>query len=136
MSVETYIPGIEKIVHTARVDFLRRGAADTVYMVQYDSVIPVIGVELYSRGAVYTLPSDALLEVKVRWGKKDSNIFVYKTLLGCNAARNIVYLEVDAEMTDKDGFFNIVIEMSFGGNSKAGTSPIIIVIEPNPIQEA
>lgn len=135
MSITTYTLSQEKILHDAKIDFTKRNIPSNVYIVQYDAIIPVIGVQLYIRGSLYTLPDDELLEVKVRWGKKDSGIYVYKSLLGCNEARNIVYLEVDSDMTKDHGMFDIIIELSFGNGSKAGSSPITMIIEPNPIQE-
>jgi len=105
-------------------------------VVQYDKQLPIVAVELYLSGNLYTLP--ATMDVKIRFGEKKDKTFIYKNVLGCNEARTIVYFDVDEQMSYFSGSYNPTLELSVIGTNpleKAGSSAIPIVIDRNPVQE-
>ena len=77
------------------------------------------------------LPEDA--EANVRMGKRN-NLYVYNPVLGCNEGRTLVYVAVTPQMTTQDGVFYPILEVLAGGGV-AGTSPLQLVIQRNPVQE-
>lgn len=131
MSVTTYTPDSYKILHTTNVDFgdLRQ-VNKSIHVVQYDKSLPIIAVNLYSGGSSYVLPTG--FDCKIRFGKYDGT-YVYKDVLGCNEQRNVIYFDVDEDMTAVKGEYPIVIELS-NQNGIASSSYINIVIDRNPIQ--
>lgn len=135
MSINTYVPDDTKILHIAKVDFSRRVSPEKIHLVQYDSGIPVVAVELYNNGKIYILPDSTDLEVKVRWGITNTK-FIHKDILGCNEERNKVYFEIDSDLTDIPGTFNPILELVENSNENIGilgSSPMIFIIERNPI---
>ena len=86
---------------------------------------------LYKGGTAYKLPEDA--EANVRMGKRN-NLYVYNPVLGCNEGRNLVYVAVTPQMTTQDGVFYPILEVLADGGV-AGTSPLQLVIQRNPVQE-
>lgn len=98
---------------------------------QFDKTIPILAVALYKGGTAYKLPEDA--EANVRMGKRN-NLYVYNPVLGCNEGRTLVYVAVTPQMTTQDGVFYPILEVLAGGGV-AGTSPLQLVIQRNPVQE-
>lgn len=129
--MDTYIPSSDKIVHETKVDFAKRTVFKTVHIVQYDSGIPVLAIELYLNGSPYVLPSNA--SCNIRTSKKD-HTFVIKNALGCSADRKTVYFEIDNQMSYYYGPLNAIVELLIG-NKIAGSSPVAIEIDRNPVQE-
>lgn len=136
MGTELYTPSSNSIIHNTKVDFTNRLILQkTINLVQYDRNMPIIAVSLYKNGVIYSLPVG--MTVKIRWGKKDRT-FVYKEALGCNTGRNIIYFDVDEQMTYFHGKLDPIIELVDSSGSTpamAGSSSIPVVIEKNPIQE-
>lgn len=102
-----------------------------IHLVQFDKTIPILAVALYKGGTAYKLPEDA--EANVRMGKRN-NLYVYNPVLGCNEGRTLVYVAVTPQMTTQDGVFYPILEVLAGGGV-AGTSPLQLVIQRNPVQE-
>ena len=69
----------------------------------------------------------------MRMGKRN-NLYVYNPVLGCNEGRNLVYVAVTPQMTTQDGVFYPILEVLADGGV-AGTSPLQLVIQRNPVQE-
>jgi|LGOV01.1.fsa_nt_gb hypothetical protein len=132
MSVITYVPTVSKIVHETEVDFYGRPRAKDIQLMQYDSVIPIIAIALYMNKERYSIPNDPTIDCKVRWSK-DGKQTVHKDILGCNSARDIVYVETDSLMTIEHGEYNPVIEL-IEPNNRVGSSPFKVIINRNPIQ--
>ena len=130
--MKIYTPDSNKIVHTTSVDFKKRGVNKPIHVVQYDNSLPVIAVKLYLDGEVYALSSEA--EANVRLKKRDGTV-VYNPVLGCNSDRNIVYFEVTYQMTSVNGRTAPVLEICYGNDQVASSSPIEMEIDRNPIQE-
>lgn len=65
---------------------------------------------------------------------KRNNLYVYNPVLGCNEGRTLVYVAVTPQMTTQDGVFYPILEVLAGGGV-AGTSPLQLVIQRNPVQE-
>lgn len=128
--MDTYII-TDQVVHETKVDFRQRNTMEPIHVVQYDNTLPVIACKLFQGGYSYTLPEGA--ECEVRWGKKD-HTFVYKPVLGCNAARNTVYFDVDQQMSYFYGLHTPILELKINGKT-AGSSYIQVMIDKNPIQE-
>ena len=129
--ITIYSPPATAQIKACAVDFDLRRAPVPVHLVQYDKTIPILAVSLYKGSSPYTLPADA--EVNVRMNKRN-NLYVYNPVLGCNEGRTLVYVAVTPQMTTQDGVFYPILEVLAGGGV-AGTSPLQLVIQRNPVQE-
>ena len=129
--VTIYSPPSAAQVKNCTADFDLRRAPVPIHLVQFDKTIPILAVALYKGGTAYKLPEDA--EANVRMGKRN-NMYVYNQVLGCNQGRNLVYVAVTPQMTTQDGVFYPILEVLAGGGV-AGTSPLQLVIQRNPVQE-
>lgn len=129
--VTIYSPPSAAQVKNCTADFDLRRAPVPINLVQFDKTIPILAVALYKGGTAYKLPEDA--EANVRMGKRN-NLYIYNPVLGCNEGRNLVYVAVTPQMTTQDGVFYPILEVLAGGGV-AGTSPLQLVIQRNPVQE-
>lgn len=129
--VMIYSPPSAAQVKNCTADFDLRRAPVPINLVQFDKTIPILAVALYKGGTAYKLPEDA--EANVRMGKRN-NLYVYNPVLGCNEGRTLVYVAVTPQMTTQDGVFYPILEVLAGGGV-AGTSPLQLVIQRNPVQE-
>lgn len=118
------------IIHNTGVDFTTRSCTDEVHIVQYDNTQPIVAVQLFKDGKAYSLPKG--YEANLRFGKKD-NTFIYKPVLGSNNDRTVVYFNVDEQMSLIYGDVYPIIEITYAG-AVVGSSPIIFIIDRNPIQ--
>ena len=132
MAVEEYYPSNTRPIHSTKVDFQRRVNTNEIHIVQYDKDLPIIKVHLKMDLKDYSLPPDAI--VMVRWGKPDGT-FVYKSVLGCNKTRTIIYFEVDKQMSSEPGAINPILELTVSSGAQAGSSAIPVIIDRNPIQD-
>lgn len=130
MSINEYVPSSDKKIHKTSVDFILRNCAREIHIVQYDKSQPIVEVELYNCGLRYTLPANAVMNL--RFSKPDKT-FVYKSVLGCNKDRNTVYFDIDEQMSFLYGKVNPILELLLD-DMRAGSSPIPIEIDRNPIQ--
>ena len=119
------------IIHETSVDFGLSPCNKKIHIVQYDKSLPIIKVELFSNGRRYSVSDNAVVNIRLT---KLDNTFVYKTALGTNIDKNIVYFEVDEQMATKPGRIPAAIEV-VETNKVACSSPIQLVIGKNPIQE-
>lgn len=132
MSVSTYTPPSDRIIHYTAVDLGERWRLGTpVHLMQYDKSLPIIAVELYSGGDPYTIPANA--EMNVRVGKRDGTK-VFNPILGCNAGRTIAYVEVTRQISSVYGATLASLEVIIGSNV-AGSSYILLDIAKNPAQD-
>lgn len=129
--VTIYSPPSAAQVKNCTADFDLRRAPVPINLVQFDKTIPILAVALYKGGTAYKLPEDA--EANVRMGKRN-NLYIYNPVLGCNEGRNLVYVAVTPQMTTQDGVFYPILEVLADGGV-AGTSPLQLVIQRNPVQE-
>ena len=129
--VTIYSPPTAAQVKNCTADFDLRRAPVPINLVQFDKTIPILAVALYKGGTAYKLPEDA--EANVRMGKRN-NLYIYNPVLGCNEGRTLVYVAVTPQMTTQDGVFYPILEVLAGGGV-AGTSPLQLVIQRNPVQE-
>ena len=72
MGIDIYMPDSNKIVHKTKVD---RNVLSRNNPVQYDSLIPVIEVRLYSNGTPFIISDNEGVEMSVRWGDGIKKIF-------------------------------------------------------------
>ena len=129
MSVTTYTPPSDRIIHNTAVDFGERWSLGTaVNLMQYDKTLPIIAVSLYSGGQPYTIPSNADLNVRV--GKSDGTK-VYNPVLGCNSTRNVAYIEVTRQISAVYGPALATLELIIEGNV-AYSSYILLDVAKNP----
>ena len=129
--VMIYSPPSAAQIKNCTADFDLRRAPVPINLVQFDKTIPILAVALYKGGTAYKLPEDA--EANVRMGKRN-NLYVYNPVLGCNEGRTLLYVAVTPQMTTQDGVFYPILEVLAGGGV-AGTSPLQLVIQRNPVQE-
>lgn len=129
--VTIYSPPSAAQVKNCTADFDLRRAPVPINLVQFDKTIPILAVALYKGGTAYKLPDDA--EANVRMGKRN-NLYIYNPVLGCNEGRTLVYVAVTPQMTTQDGVFYPILEVLADGGV-AGTSPLQLVIQRNPVQE-
>lgn len=129
--VTIYSPPSAAQVKNCTADFDLRRAPVPINLVQFDKTIPILAVALYKGGTAYKLPEDA--EANVRMSKRN-NLYVYNPVLGCNEGRTLVYVAVTPQMTTQDGVFYPILEVLADGGV-AGTSPLQLVIQRNPVQE-
>lgn len=130
--MNTYTPGSTKIVHWTSVDMSGRDIVPRpVHLVQYDKRMPILAVKMYKDGQVYEIPDTAT--VNIRLGKKDRT-FVYNPALGVDSSKTVVYFEITQQMVVLYGNVMPIVEIEIG-NQVAGSGPIHIVVDPNPIQE-
>lgn len=129
--VTIYSPPSAAQIKNCTADFDLRHAPVPINLVQFDKTIPILAVALYKGGTAYKLPEDA--EANVRMGKRN-NLYVYNPVLGCNEGRTLVYVAVTPQMTTQDGVFYPILEVLADGGV-AGTSPLQLVIQHNPVQE-
>ena len=132
MAIGSYTPGSDVIVHKATVDFERRTTiCKPVHLVQYDDRMPVIEIEVKKDGQPYALPEGCDVNFKV--GKRNRK-YAFNPALGCNADRTIVYAEITLAMVTDPGQFPAIIELSISGTKIAGSSPILLMVDKNPVQ--
>ena len=129
--VMIYSPPSAAQIKNCTADFDLRRAPVPINLVQFDKTIPILAVSLYKGGTAYKLPDEA--EANVRMGKRN-NLYVYNPVLGCNEGRTLVYVAVTPQMTTQDGVFYPILEVLADGGV-AGTSPLQLVIQHNPVQE-
>ena len=128
----TYVP-VEKIIHTTKVDLnYRNNIPDQIHLVQYDSYIPVIKIDLYNCGEPFAV--NAMECVNVRWFKPDAT-FVYNPALGVTADRKSVYIAITQQMTAAYGTAKAIVEILRGSDSLVGTATFEVVIDRNPVGE-
>ena len=132
MALKTYTPTTDKIVHTTSVDFnIRPSIFKPVHLVQYDNQLPIIAVALYNNGQPYAVPDG--LDANIRLGKKDRK-FVSNPALGCSTDRKTLYFEVTTQMVTDEGKTFPIVEL-VTTDKIAGSSPICVLVERNPVQE-
>ena len=108
MAIKEYIPSSDKKVHRTSIDFILRNCTKEVHIVQYDKTQPIVEVELFNNEKSYSLPENAIMNL--RFSKPDRT-FVYKPILGCNKDRNIVYFDIDQQMSFLYGKVNPILEL-------------------------
>lgn len=119
-----------RILHHTEADLIDRRIPNVIRLVQYDDTLPVIAVDLKSGGVNYSLPSGAACNIRIR---KPDDTIVYNPALGCDSTRTIVYFEVTPQMGGVVGELQTVLEVILNAKT-AGTSPLRIVVENNPIK--
>lgn len=132
MSVSTYTPGADRIVHTTKVDFVSRNIETPIHVVQYDNTLPVVEVSLYKNGQVYAVPS-SITHVNIRCSRPDGGK-IYNPILGTSSDRAKLYFEITQVMAMKDGQVKIVIEFVNNANV-VSSSHIFLSVDRNPVQE-
>lgn len=120
----------DRIVHETDADLVSNNYPSTVTFVQYDDTLPVLAVRLLSSGSEYVLPSGAACNIRIL---KQDGTTAYLPATGCDSARSTAYFEINDDMTDVPGQLESTIEVVVG-NQVAGTSPLNIVIDQNPVQ--
>lgn len=131
MSVTTYIPSSDKIIHKTSVDFVKRMVNSPIFLVQYDETIPLIEIELLEKTKQFVIPNNA--NINVRWSKRDGTN-VYKPVLGCNESRTSIYIDIDRNMSAIPGTIYPILELIIN-NGIAGTQNFQVNIERNPIDD-
>lgn len=129
MPMDIYVPNNIDIIHSTKVDFRKRISQQEVHLVQYDRSLAVVEVELFYNGYSYTCPNNA--EVWIRWSKPDRT-YVYK-ICQVSSDRKKIYFDVDYQMSCVQGELNPILELQVG-QKLAGSSPIPVTIDRNPIQ--
>lgn len=119
-----------RILHHTEADLIDRRIPSVIRIVQYDDTLPVIAVDLKAGGVNYTLPAGAACNIRIR---KPDDTIVYNPAIGCDSTRSVVYFEVTPQMGVVVGELQTVLEVILNAKT-AGTSPLRIVVENNPIK--
>lgn len=132
MSVLTYTPPSDRLIHSAEVDFGgRHSLTSPVHLMQYDKSLPLVAVKLYLNGMPFKLSNGA--SVNLRVGKRDGTT-VYNPVLGCDVSRTMVYCEMTKQICSEYGPTPAILELMIGENI-AGSSYLLLDIAKNPVQE-
>lgn len=131
--LKSYTPDDTKILHVTSVDFnSRSNMVRPVHLVQYDDNLPIIAVTLYNSGKIYKVPEN--YTSNIRFMKKDGT-YIMNPALGCNEDRSVLYFEVTTNMTFVHGTFTPIVDIADENAHVAGSSPITVIIDQNPVQE-
>lgn len=146
MNLAPYIDTGLNIIHKTSVDFVRRNVSLPVNLVQYDTTVPMLAVELYNDGKAYELP-DGVSGATLRFRKPNCDVVLIGTAgYGESAAGGSIlyfplfYTEEGEEddvvvysAVDVFGIAEAVVELDIDGSTGA-SSPITFYIDRNPIQ--
>ena len=130
-AVEEVTIGTERILHHTEADLVFRKMPNVIKLVQYDMTLPVLAVDLKAEGIDYILPSGGACNIRI---KKPDGTVVYNPAYGCDSTRSVMYFEVSQQMTVVTGELDAIVEVIVSGKV-AGTSPLKIRIDRNPIQD-
>lgn len=130
-AVEEVTIDSDRILHHTEADLVLRNVPKVIKLVQYDYDLPVIAVDLKSEGINYVLPEGAACNIRI---KKPDGTVVYDPAYGCDTTRSVVYFVVTQQMTVLAGELDTRIEVVVSADV-AGTSPIRIMVDKNPIQD-
>lgn len=127
-----YSPTSTSVVHNAAVSLTERAPASIVHLVQYDTTIPIVAVELTANGQPYTVPGGAAVNVRM---KKPDGHFVYDPALGLSDDSQTAYIGVTLQMTAAFGKATPIIEIVVDGNV-AATGTFMLDIDENQVPES
>lgn len=96
MAVQTYTPASGEVMRICRVDFSSGEVPSPVILMQYDSDLIILAVQLYNNNVPFVLQAGDDANVKLI--KPDGTV-VYNPVLGCNENRTMVYVQVTYQMT-------------------------------------
>lgn len=96
MAVQTYTPASGEVMRVCRVDFSSGEVPSPVILMQYDSDLIILAVQLYNNNVPFVLQAGDDANVKLI--KPDGTV-VYNPVLGCNENRDMVYVQVTYQMT-------------------------------------
>ena len=120
-----------RILHHTEADLIDRRIPNVIRLVQYDDTLPIIAVDLKAGGVNYALPSNAACNIRV---KKTDGTVIYNPAIGCDSTRSVAYFEATRQMCGVPGELQTVLEVIVLGKA-AGTSPLRIVVEENPVKD-
>ena len=127
-----YSPPSTSVVHNAAVSLTERAPASIVHLVQYDTTIPIVAVELTANGQPYTVPGGAAVNVRM---KKPDGHFIYDPALGLSDDSQTAYIGVTLQMTAAFGKATPIIEIVVDGNV-AATGTFMLDIDENQVPES
>lgn len=127
----TYTPPSTSVIHNAQVSLTDRSPASIVHLVQYDTTIPIVAVNLTANGQPYTIPGGAAVNVRM---KKPDGTYVYNPALGLSGDSQTVYIGVTLQMAAVSGKASPIIEIVVDGNV-AATGTFTMIIDENPVPE-
>lgn len=130
MSMTLFTPSETDIIHKTKADLILRPVQNIIHIVQYDDQLPLIEVELYRMGHLYTLPEDAV--VWIRWGVKD-HAYTRK-MAYVSSDRTKVYFRVTYNMCYFYGNVRPVLVVEDKDGKSAGSSPLEVLIDKSPVQ--
>ena len=130
MATEVMTAPEGRIIHKTYAVLSGAAIPQRVHVTQYDESLPVIACTLYKDGQLYTIPDGA--SVRMRMNK--NGLPVYHEAMGIDDARNVVYLEITAQMTVLYGEFAMVLEVETSDGKTAGTSYLRLIVRQNPVQ--
>lgn len=96
MAVQTYTPASGEVMRVCRVDFSSGEVPSPVILMQYDSDLIILAVQLYNNNVPFVLQAGDDANVKLI--KPDGTV-VYNPVLGCDENRTMVYVQVTYQMT-------------------------------------
>lgn len=126
-----YTPPTDSVIIDVDVDFVTRPITPPIHLVQYDKVLPVLAIHMYSNRSAYTMPQQSTAAIRVNNG---NGTYYYAFAEGRSADFTTVYFQLQAALCLDPGFKPGVIEIS-NSEGLVNSSPIQIEVEQNPMPE-
>lgn len=126
-----YTPPADSVIIDIDVDFVTRPITPPIHLVQFDKVLPVLAVHMYSNRSAYTMPQQSTAAIRVN---KGDGTYYYAFAEGRSADFTTVYFQIQADLCLDARFKPGVIEIS-NSDGVVNSSPIQIEVEQNPMPE-
>lgn len=131
VQLNQYTPPADSVIIDVDVDFVTRPITPPIHLVQYDKVLPVLAIHMYSNRSAYSMPQQSTAAIRVNLG---NGAHYYAFAEGRSADFTIVYFVLQAPLCYNPGFKPGVIEIS-NSEGLINSSAISIEVEQNPMPE-
>lgn len=126
-----YTPPADSVIIDIDVDFVTRPITPPIHLVQFDKVLPVLAIHMYSNRSAYSMPQQSTAAIRVNNG---NGTYYYAFAEGRSADFTTVYFQIQAALCLDPGFKPGVIEIS-NSDGLVNSSSIQIEVEQNPVPE-
>ena len=126
-----YTPPADSVIIDIDVDFVTRPITPPIHLVQFDKVLPVLAIHMYSNRSAYSMPQQSTAAIRVNNG---NGTYYYAFAEGRSADFTTVYFQIQAALCLDPGFKPGVIEIS-NSDGLVNSSSVQIEVEQNPMPE-